>query len=95
MRVKRTETTVETHQVLYVRRNSEPDSSLLKWCPECVGPSQWISPDQAAVLRGTSCRTIYRWIEMQQVHFRETSEGMVWLCFNSIVVSPGEEGQSP
>jgi hypothetical protein len=91
MKIKRTQTTVETHQVLYVRRNSPPYAYQLDWCEECVGPSQWISPDDAAAVRGTSSRMIYRWIEMKQVHFRETPDGSVWLCCNSIVLGPSEQ----
>ena len=79
--MKRTEITIETHRVLVVHR---PKSSFLAWCAACAKQSQMITPVEAAVLARVSTHTISRWIEAEQIHFTETADGQMLVCFNSL-----------
>ena len=39
---------------------------------------------------GLSLRDVCRAVEANQFHFRETDDGMLYLCLNSLLQSPGE-----
>lgn len=81
---RRTEITVETDRVFVIRRRS---GSVLAWCAECAALVKMITPDEAAALAGISSRTIYHWIESEQIHFTETAGGQMLVCFNSLAAS--------
>lgn len=83
MRMKRIETTIETHHVISITR-AGAICSKLGWCADCAQPSRWTTPDCAAALRNVSLRTIYRWVEANSIHFNETIDGQVLLCVNSL-----------
>ena len=80
---KRTEITVET-RLLVLR--SAPHHARLS-CAICPAPTPLVAPDEAAVLAGVSTRTIYRWVEAEQLHFTETPEGKLLVCPNSLPLS--------
>jgi len=46
-----------------------------------------IMPDEAVMLAHVSARTIYRWVEAEQLHFTETPEGCLLVCPNSLPLS--------
>jgi hypothetical protein len=50
-----------------------------------------ITIDQAAVLSRLSSREIYRELEAGMIHFMETTEGSVLICFNSLTGSSQEQ----
>ena len=78
--MQKVEINIETHRVLVLRR---PRSSLLARCATCARQSLMLRPDEAAILALVSTRTIYRWIEAEQLHFTETAEGQMLVCFDS------------
>lgn len=79
MEKKRTTTiTSETHEVLIVRRGSEP--SIRMWCGECSAEVEMLQPEEAAAIANVSTRTIYRWIEAAQIHHAESVGGNVIVC---------------
>ena len=80
---KRTEITVETR--LLVLRRARNHARL--FCATCLSPTPLIAPDEAAVLAGVSTRTIYRWVEAEQLHYSETPEGRLLVCPNSLPIS--------
>lgn len=43
-----------------------------------------ITVDEASAIAGVSSRTIYRWADGDELHFMETSEGRLLICFESI-----------
>lgn len=90
MKIRRTETTIETYQVLTIRTPPSIFCSGLEWCAQCVQLTRWITPDIAATLRNVSSRTIYRWVESNSVHFREVG-GRVLICLNTLPLVPAEE----
>ena len=78
---KRTEITIETNRVLVI---SKRKISILTWCAECKERVEMVTADEAATLAGVSSRTIYRWADVEKLHFTETSEGRLIICCASI-----------
>jgi hypothetical protein len=81
-RRRRTEVTLETR--LRIIRRSAPATVF---CAQCPAPVPLITPEEAAVLARTSTRTIYRWVEAEQLHYSETPEGRLLICPNSLPLS--------
>jgi predicted DNA-binding transcriptional regulator AlpA len=81
---RRTEITVETRSL--VLRRSRHHAPL--YCTTCPAPTLLIAPDEAAALAGVSTRTIYRFVETEQLHYTETG-GRLVVCPNSLPVSGG------
>lgn len=78
--MKRTEITIETHRVQVIRRSRRMERA---WCEACAAVVQMVTPEEAAALSRVSARTIYRRVEADQLHFTETTEGRLRVCFNS------------
>ena len=78
---KRTEITIETHDVWVIRK---PRQTTLGFCFECGAEAGMLQPDEAAMLARASLRTIYRWVEEGRVHFTETPDGRLSICLNSL-----------
>ena len=85
---KRTETTIEIHQVQIIRRRQQETDA---WCAVCAATVRMVTPEAAAVLAGVTTRTIYRWIEVALVHFTESPEGALLICANSLTSTPPTE----
>ena len=75
--MKRTETTIETHEVWVVRKPAGPFPA---WCTDCAGRPPMLTPDEAAALSGLSLRAIFRLVEAGGVHFLETAGGRLVVC---------------
>ena len=63
---------------------SRPFVSPQKRCERCAEPSGMITPDEAAAVCDVSTRTIYRWLESGEIHFREELDGSVHICLISL-----------
>lgn len=85
-RKRRTEITIERHQVTVVRGRQRP---VRLWCPGCGSEAPMVRAEEAAALAGVSARTIYRWVEAGQIHYRETAEGEVLICLASLAAEAG------
>jgi hypothetical protein len=80
--VKRTtRLTIETQQVFVIRRRQVSHRALCKACGEAVN---LVTADEAAALARISSRTIYRLIEAGKLHFTESSQEPLLICFNSL-----------
>ncbi len=79
---RRSETIIEMHEVLMIRRTA---GRSLSWCAECAAEVGMLTPEEAAAIAGVSARSIYRRIEAGQLHFVETPDGRLLLCFRSLV----------
>jgi len=86
-RKKRTETTIEAHQLFVIRK---PGNSVLAWCPECGAEARMVAPETAAILCGVNVLTVYRRVEAGLVHFRETSAGALLVCINSLPITTAQ-----
>ncbi|MBI4470241.1 MAG: hypothetical protein HY650_13060 [Acidobacteria bacterium] len=80
-RTRQTRVTVETHRLVTLRQRQ---SGSPAWCQECATQVQMLEPEQAAAVAGVSCRTIYRWVEAERVHFVEDAGGRILICLNSL-----------
>lgn len=80
-RTKTTEITVEKSEVLVIHKTRR---TVFADCQDCGTSVKWITPEEAAALAQKGPRHIYRWIEMGKIHFRETPEGLVLVCRNSL-----------
>ena len=76
MRRRRTEITIETSRRFVV---SEFRGSLTSWCDECLAEVRMITANECAARLGVSSRTVYRWIELGQLHFNERF-GVLLVC---------------
>ena len=79
IRRRRLEITVEASRRLVVHRQ---DGIFEARCRECAG--QVVFPDEAIVLAGISSREIHRLVEAGWIHFSETSEGLLFVCLDSL-----------
>ena len=77
----KTEITVETHRIHTINRSSRYRPA---WCEECGKPVPMVTADEAAILARTSSRAIYQLIEARELHFVETSSGVVLICLDSL-----------
>jgi hypothetical protein len=82
VRKKRTEITIEIDELMVVK--SRRQSTVRIWCPACSRDVIMVTPEQAAAITTASVRTINRWVESGIVHFRETPDGLLLLCADSL-----------
>jgi hypothetical protein len=54
------------------------------WCELCDTDSPMVTLDEAARLSGCDSRTVFRQVEAGQVHFTETADGRLYICFASL-----------
>jgi hypothetical protein len=80
MKKKRTEITIETERMLFV---SSP-KRVVTWCAACGARADMVPVDEAAILARVNSRTIYRWVEAEQLHSSETPQGLLLVCLNSL-----------
>ena len=71
---------IETERALVV---SGP-RKVLSWCATCGAEAEMVPVDEAAILRRVDSRTIFRWVEAEQVHASETARGLLLICLNSL-----------
>jgi hypothetical protein len=84
-KTRRTEQTVEIHEVYVIRQTSGPLPTL---CPECAtGDSLMVASEQAAVIAAVPLRMIYRWVETELIHYKETRDGSLVVCLKSLPVA--------
>jgi hypothetical protein len=79
---KRTEITIETHEVLIVRRG---DASVRAWCSGCNAEVRMIGIDEAVALSGISIGAIAELVAARAVHGLRDSAGAPIICLKSLV----------
>jgi hypothetical protein len=84
----RTEITVETDELLIIRRRRKVARAL---CPECGAQAMMIPLEEAVTLSGVSSRVIHRWAEAGQIHFRETPDGFLLVCLDALLRLFGQQ----
>jgi hypothetical protein len=85
---RRTEITIESSRLMIIR---QVDSAPRVSCQVCNERIEMVTPDHAASLFRLSTRIIHRMIEDGKVHFRESSDGSLLICPNSISLNGSEE----
>lgn len=84
---KRTEVTIETHELTIVRSGrfrTLPVSTQRGWCSACGQEVDLLTAEAAAEHCGISRREIYRRLERGELHFQETADSVVQVCLNSL-----------
>jgi hypothetical protein len=80
MKRKRTEITIETDRMFFI---SSP-RIVFSWCTDCAAEVQMVTVDEAAIMRRVNSRTMFQWVESQQVHASENANGLLLICLNSL-----------
>lgn len=80
-RKKRTEIMIEQHQLLIVHAPVSEENVKCHICPTQV---QMIAAEDAATLLNMTRREVYSAVETGNVHFAETSEGLLFVCIQSL-----------
>jgi len=75
---------VERHSFLTVRPVHSP---INLWCDECNMTVAMVTPERAALLTHTTPRMIYRKVENNELHFVETIEGELFVCYRCLQVT--------
>jgi hypothetical protein len=84
---RRTEITIQTREVVVLHR-TPAENPMRAWCDACRAERAFVAPEEAAALAGVSLRAIFRRIEEGRLHYTETHQGLVRVCFESISKSP-------
>ena len=78
---KKTKLTIETERLLIIRGGSSHRCAKCEACGEVV---RLITVDEAAMLAQVGSRAIYRLVEAEKIHFIETGNELLLICFNSL-----------
>ena len=78
---RRIEIQVDKSRLLILRRSG---GIVSNWCDDCSQASAMLTADEAAALTNVSSRIIYQRVERGEVHYRETPEGSLLICANSV-----------
>jgi hypothetical protein len=78
---KRTRITVETEQVLIIRRRG----CARRWCWQCGREVDMVGFAQAAVLTGTAQRSLRDHARDGKWHLAEASDGSPLICLESLM----------
>ena len=74
-------TTIETHQIVVVRRHA---GSTLALCPVCLKEVEMVQLEEASILVGVSLRDICRQVSDDDIHLAVTENGGL-VCLNSLL----------
>ena len=84
-KTRKTEKTVEIHEVYVIRRTSGALPALCSQCSNSGGVL--VTPEEAAAIAKVSVRAIYRWVEADVVHYRNGPDGSVVVCTKSLPIT--------
>jgi len=70
----------KTNQVIVCRR---PHGTAVDLCEQCA--CGMLMLEESVAVACVSSREIYRWVEAETVHFRETADGLLLICLNSLL----------
>lgn len=73
--------TIETEKYFAVRNGAAINRVV---CHLCEGKIPMLTSAEAAQFAGITSRQIFRLVETGQLHFRETPDGLLLICFDSL-----------
>jgi hypothetical protein len=79
-RKRRRKITIETDQVLIIRKYGSTASAC---CAQCGG--RLVTQEEAIAVAGVSPRVIHHWVEGGMIHFTKTLEGLLLICLDSLL----------
>jgi hypothetical protein len=77
---RRLRITIQTERLLVTGHSR----SLHSLCVSCGNEARMLTVEQAASLTRVNARQIYHEVEAGELHFIETIEGSLLICFNSL-----------
>ena len=80
---RRTEVSIEREQLTI---HYQPGVSYIGTCPQCGHDVLMLTAEAAAVTVGATRREVYRWLDQEAIHFKETAVGEVFLCSVSLLL---------
>ncbi|HEY0427024.1 MAG TPA: hypothetical protein VGC76_04380 [Pyrinomonadaceae bacterium] len=80
MKKTRVEISFEQREIWRVSRADKAETQI---CPFCLNDAPMISAEDLAALAAASPREIYRQIERGTLHFVETADKQIFVCFAS------------
>jgi putative hemolysin len=83
-RIRRTEVTVETDEIVVIR---SPQTTIVPLCSQCSDAVPMITVEQAREIVSANTRAIYRWVEGGLIHHMETPDGVVFVCPRSLFLA--------
>ena len=72
---------MERQEISVLRRNRQ---AVIQFCKQCGAKVEMLTVESACAITGMTPRMLYRSIETENVHFVESSEGMILLCSESL-----------
>jgi hypothetical protein len=73
--------TIETDSLLVLRGRS----SLRAWCPQCGAEGEMIPLDGVGVVSNLPSREVEKWIQSEDLHRSQGSDGAALICLNSLL----------
>ena len=86
-RIRRTEVTIETDEIVVIRSSSSHAAVAPPMCPQCCDAVPMITPEQATEMVSNNIRAIYRLVEAGRIHNIETAEGLLFVCPRSLFLA--------
>lgn len=59
-------------------------ASIERFCRRCADKGHFITVEEAAILRQTTAREIFRLIETNKIHFDEGADSLLIVCLASL-----------
>ena len=75
------ELTIERERTLTIKF---ANAAAEKFCTVCRQRVQFITIDEAAIVRQTTARHIFQLVETDLIHYDETDNGLLLICFQSL-----------
>ena len=85
IRKRRMNITVATSEVVLVRRNES--AAIEAFCNGCNTLVEWVNFDLARQRLDLPARILFRLVDLDQIHFRETAGGLPLFCSASLAAA--------
>ena len=87
---RRREIIFERERSVTIKFGGESDDAF---CAACEAAARLVTVDEAAATLEMSSREIFRLTESGQIHFQETSRGLLLVCVASLKNLPKQNGK--
>ena len=80
-KLEQTRITVRKSEVIVIWKSQ---GIALADCPQCNKQAEMLSAEQIVTLTGISSLNLFKLVESGQIHFRETAQGHLLICLESL-----------
>ena len=88
---KRTVLNFETREFLLIHKVNDEIRSL---CNDCNAETDWLTTEQSVVVTGLSARELFRRVENGALHHKESPQGFLFICSQSLSNECGRSGDN-